>query len=362
MNLTDYMSDAIKKIMEGALKSSMKNPRESTFLLKYILSEASAAKKRSISEEEGTHIPPFLIASIASTCNLFCKGCYARANHACGEQHKKEELSAERWGELFQEAAKLGVSFILLAGGEPLTRRDVIEQAAAYPEIIFPVFTNGTMLDDTYLAVFDKKRNLIPVLSIEGNEAQTDARRGDGVYRTLTNAMGSMNRAGILYGASVTVTAENAAAVTDDAFIGMLNQQGCKLVFFVEYVPVAESTASLAPGDRERAILEERQSCLRREYETMIFLSFPGDEKHVGGCLAAGRGFFHINAVGSAEPCPFSPYSDTSLKDGSLADALQSPLFGRLNERGLLSGEHSGGCALFSKEQEVRQLLLQPTL
>ncbi len=359
MNLTDYMSNSIQNIVQEALKSSLKNPKESAFLLQFALAAAAAQKKRSASEKHGIHIPPFLIASIASTCNLYCKGCYARANHACGELHKKEELSAERWGELFRQAEELGISFVLLAGGEPFMRRDVIEQAAARTNIIFPIFTNGTMLDEAYLTLLEKRRNLIPVLSIEGDEAQTDARRGQGVYQTLAGAMERLTRKGVLYGASVTVTAENINEVTGTDFIDMLYRQGCKLVFFVEYVPVEESTVSLAPGDRERAILEEKQSSLRQKYDTMIFLSFPGDEKKVGGCLAAGRGFFHINAAGSAEPCPFSPYSDTSLKNGSLLDALQSPLFRTLNEDGLLSKEHSGGCTLFQEEQQVRQLLQQ---
>jgi MoaA/NifB/PqqE/SkfB family radical SAM enzyme len=55
----------------------------------------------------------------------------------------------------------------------------------------------------------------------------------------------------------------------------------------------------------------------------MIFISFPGDEKTSGGCLAAGRGFFHINSHGGAEPCPASPYSDINVRDSSLLD-LQS--------------------------------------
>ena len=89
----------------------------------------------------------------------------------------------------------------------------------------------------------------------------------------------------------------------------------------------------------------------------MVFISFPGDEKSSGGCLAAGRGFFHINAFGGAEPCPFSPYSDTSLKNISLKDALNSPLFLKLRENGNLEKEHIGGCVLFEQEQEVKKLL-----
>jgi MoaA/NifB/PqqE/SkfB family radical SAM enzyme len=89
----------------------------------------------------------------------------------------------------------------------------------------------------------------------------------------------------------------------------------------------------------------------------MLFLSFPGDEKDTGGCLAAGRGFFHISVNGDAEPCPFSPYSDTNIRDKSLLEALQSPLFSKLTETGMLNSQHTGGCVLFDKQNEVKALI-----
>ena len=91
--------------------------------------------------------------------------------------------------------------------------------------------------------------------------------------------------------------------------------------------------------------------------QEMVFIAFPGDEKSSGGCLAAGRGFFHINAMGGAEPCPFSPYSDVSLKNMTLKEALKSPLFQKLQENGNLEKEHIGGCVLFEQEEQVKQLL-----
>ena len=89
----------------------------------------------------------------------------------------------------------------------------------------------------------------------------------------------------------------------------------------------------------------------------MIFISFPGEEKDMGGCLAAGRGFFHIAANGDAEPCPFSPYSDTNLRDIPLKDALRSPLFTKLKSEGILQKEHTGGCVLFEQKDAVSSLL-----
>lgn len=356
MNLTEYMNAAIAGIVGDALRVSLKNPRESAFLLRAAASQQKAAERRRAAEAAGRHVPPFLIASIAARCNLHCAGCYARANRSCSDS-AAGELAADRWDRIFGEAEELGVSFLLLAGGEPLTRRDVLERAAGHPGLIFPVFTNGTMFDG-FLDLFDAHRNLIPVLSIEGGREETDARRGAGTYRLLERAMEDLNRRGILYGASVTVTKKNLEQVSGSGFADGLERSGCRLVFFVEYVPVDPETAELAPGGAGRMVLGRRLEALRSE-SRMLFLSFPGDEKVLGGCLAAGRGFFHINARGGAEPCPFSPYSDCSLRDGTLSQALDSALFRRLREKGLTEAEHAGGCALFARESEVRALLAE---
>jgi len=169
--------------------------------------------------------------------------------------------------------------------------------------------------------------------------------------------MDQLNEKGILYGASVTVTTENVATVASIDFFQKLYDKGCRAIIFVEYVPVTDATRHLAPTDKEREILADEQQNLRKTYGDAIFLSFPGDEKYSGGCLAAGRGFFHINVDGSAEPCPFSPYSDINLKDCTLREALKSPLFRKLNDSGMLLEEHDGGCLLFQKEKEVMQLI-----
>lgn len=368
--LTAYLGGGIERLVRDALAASWHNPREAAYLLRYTQAAKRALRKRACLAKQGTAVPPFLIASITSSCNLQCKGCYARANHICSDSgnqclqggettsspNVKTLLSENRWDELFCEAQTIGVSFILLAGGEPLLRREVIQKAARHKDILFPVFTNGTVLDDELLRLFHKNRNLVPVLSVEGDAVTTDERRGSGVYDKLTKTMVAFSQKGMLFGASVTVTTENIGVVTCDAFLQELMQDGCRIVFYVEYVPADGVSEHLAPTDAEREQLENRLSELRADGGDMLYLSFPGDEKSTGGCLAAGRGFFHINPYGAAEPCPFSPYSDSSVASGSLLDALKSPLFAGLKESGLVGGEHIGGCALFLHEQEVKAL------
>ncbi len=355
--LTAYMNGAVMRLVANAIKSTLKNPKETAFFIEFQAAIQKANKMRLEREKEGIHIPAFLISSITDSCNLHCKGCYARENKICGESTGEPILSEKNWMAIFKEAQELGISFHLLAGGEPLMRREVILQAAKVNKVIFPIFTNGLMIDAEYLKLFSDHRNLIPVISIEGGREETDQRRGVGTYDRLIHNMKELQKMKVLYGASITVTSENIKEVTSYEYIKSLKDIGCRLVFFIEYVPVSKGTEYLTLSETDRAYLEEHQSMLRSKYEDVIFLSFPGDEQYMGGCLAAGRGFFHINPHGGAEPCPFSPYSDCNLKDHSLLEALQSPLFKKLNEMGLVGGDHKGGCALFEQEAEVRAIL-----
>lgn len=355
--LTQYMNNSIAGMVKGVLGETLKNPRETAYLLKLMEHTKKNGQKRLTFETAGQHVPAFMISSITHSCNLTCKGCYARANGTCADIPRQPLMSAAEWGEIFRQAAELGVSFNLLAGGEPLLRRDVLEEAAKVESILFPVFTNGTLLNEEYISLFHAHRNLVPILSLEGGVVRTDERRGPGTYQKLMEAMQNLRQKGILFGVSLTVMRENMAELTFDAFLSELQRQGCRVVFYVEYVPVDESTRDLALSAENVAFMEQRLNVLRNQYPSLLFLSFPGDEKFLGGCLAAGRGFFHVNPYGAAEPCPFSPYSDRSLKACTLLEALNSPFFVRLREAALVGGGHTGGCALFEQESRVKELL-----
>lgn len=356
-DIQEYMTKGVERVVKDAIRATLKNPRESAYMAKFALSSKAASAKRKKMEENGEHVPPFLIASITSSCNLHCAGCYSRCNSATKDAEPVNQLSDEDWRNVFDEAEELGVSFILLAGGEPLLRRGVIEAAGKKPSILFPIFTNGTFMNEQYFEEFDKCRNLVPIMSIEGGLEATDSRRGAGVYDKLISNMDALKERGLIFGASVTVTTENIKEVSSEHFITMLSEKGCKAVIFVEFVPVSEDSEHLAPGDEDREYLKKEIERLRVEHEEMVFVSFPGDEKSSGGCIAAGRGFFHINSHGGAEPCPFSPYSDINVKDTSLREALKSELFLKLQSQGVLLDDHKGGCVLYEKRQQVEGLL-----
>ena len=359
--LAEYMSGSIRNIMTKAYKNVLSNPREAKFAYKMQrLFEKSEKLRSKMAETEGLDVPPFLISSISTTCNLHCKGCYARSNGIAedAEADRKQTLTPQQWRDIFTEAASMGINFSLLAGGEPMMRRDILEQVAEVKDMIFPIFTNGTLIGPTYMEFLRKHLNMVPIISIEGTAMGTDERRGRGVFNRAMQSMQLLKQEDLFFGTSITVTTENLPLVTSREFIDQLRSYGCKIVFFIKYVPTEAGTEHLAFNDEHVAqmesILEER----RTDYSDIIFLSFPGDEKALGGCLASGRGFFHIGPDGSAEPCPFSPFSDSNVAEMGVRKALQSPLFRKIRAARALGWEHTGGCTLFEHREEIEKMVI----
>jgi MoaA/NifB/PqqE/SkfB family radical SAM enzyme len=195
----------------------------------------------------------------------------------------------------------------------------------------------------------------MPVVSLEGNREQTDDRRGAGVYDSVMRTLTLLSRKRVMFGGSITLTSENFNTVLSREYVFALVELGMKLFFFVEYVPFDPATETLEVTSCQKAELPARLESLRAEFPA-IFLDFPGDEAAFGGCLASGRGFVHINATGSVESCPFAPYSDSSVADVALSDALSSPVLSRIRALQEDLG-HTGGCTLFENRDRVEALL-----
>jgi MoaA/NifB/PqqE/SkfB family radical SAM enzyme len=350
--LENIINRSIKNLFYDAFRVSLKSLSQAWFILRTIKAQKKAARIRDFWEHQNLHIPPFAIISVTRTCNLKCKGCYAQV-------HNKPdgiELSIGNFENILNQANELGISIILIAGGEPLVRPEILKVTKKFPSIIFPLFTNGLLIDKNFIKIFKEQKNLVPILSVEGYEEETDERRGRGTYNKIKEAMQELKVNNIFYGTSITVTRANYEVVFSDIFLQNLLVSGCKLFFFVEYVPVQEGTENLVLTDMQRSNILSLMNSYRERFPA-LFIAFPGDEEALGGCLAAGRGFIHISPEGNVEPCPFAPYSDANLNKLSLKEALGSKLLNiiRLNHDFLQDG--SSGCVLWEKRESVEYLL-----
>lgn len=362
-DLTNMMNRSIGRLAKTAISIALSDYSGAKTLLNTLRYQKKAGVIRSRQEKKGIHVPPFIIASIVRACNLKCTGCYDKAKQegslpdGQGCSNTPVELDENTWARVFGEARDIGVSFILLAGGEPLLKEAVIRECIHFPEIVFPVFTNGLLINETWLNYFAEARNIVPVISIEGDEALTDERRGAGVYSKLMQNLSLLKKRKILFGSSITLTSSNYDCVLSEEYIRFLVDSGSRVFFFIEYIPFDSSTEYLVVSEAQKNMLKERLEKLRVVFPA-IFLAFPGDESAFGGCLASGRGFVHINASGGVESCPFAPYSDTSVSRSPLSEAISSSMLTKIRDLQETLG-HNGGCTLFENREKVEALLAQ---
>jgi MoaA/NifB/PqqE/SkfB family radical SAM enzyme len=347
------LDESIERTVRQAMRIVVANPSLALFAANTLLTQNKAARLRDRYSREGILVPAVLIVSITNRCNLSCKGCYMRAQH----RQSAPEMNPDQLRSVVIQAAELGVSFIVFAGGEPLVRKDeILRLAQEFPGIVFAVFTNGLLIDELLATAFARQKNIVPVLSFEGFERETDARRGEGVFRHLMSTCAILNRQKIFFGCSLTVTRANHALVTDEAFIGRMIEAGCRIFTFVEYVPIQPDTEDLFLTGPQRESLIACIGDFSRKFPA-LFIGFPGDEEIFGGCLSAGRGFIHVSASGDLEPCPAAPFSDANLTNVPLKDALQSSFLEKIRSHHEKLTETEGGCALWTNREWVSAIL-----
>jgi MoaA/NifB/PqqE/SkfB family radical SAM enzyme len=350
IDFNKILNSSLRLFFKDALRAAVTNPSQAVFFIKTLSWQRRASQIRKGWEKTGLHVPPILIFSVTSKCNLHCKGCY----HQALRQGPYRDISDERLRRAIVEARELGVSFIVLGGGEPLMRPNILDIPKEYPEIMFLMFTNGLLIDDAVLKKMNEKRNVVPLLSLEGYQTDTDERRGKGVYEMLQGSITKLEENGVFWGTSLTLTRNNFDEVTDEGFVKKLVDAGCRLFMLVEYTPVKEGTEDWVLTETQRLKLVGRRDLFRKKYRA-VFVALPWDEEEIGGCLSAGRGFIHISAEGDVEPCPFIPYSDTNLNNVSLKEALQSKMLKTIRENHEQL-EETHGCALWQKREWVKSL------
>lgn len=85
-DLQKHIENGVEKIISDAVKATLRDPKQSAFFARFAAASAKASKRRIELEEQGEHVPAFLIASITSSCNLHCAGCYARGLHTAPDE------------------------------------------------------------------------------------------------------------------------------------------------------------------------------------------------------------------------------------------------------------------------------------
>lgn len=310
---------------------------------------------RSNREKLGCNIPWVVLLDPTSACNLKCKGCWA------AEYGHKSNLSLDELRKIIRESKELGTHFFMFTGGEPLVRKDdILTLVRENQDCIFLAFTNGTLVDDKFCEDMKKAGNLALALSVEGTEETTDARRGDGVYQKVIEAMKLLKKHKCLFGTSVCYTSANYMAVTSDEFYDMEIEMGAKFAWYFHYMPIgsdADTALLLSPAQREHVYRAIREKRAQRGGKPIFTVDFQNDGEFVGGCIAGGRNYFHVNSEGDVEPCVFIHYSDSNIREKSILECLKSPLFKQYYKGQPFNDNMLRPCPMLENPQALREIV-----
>lgn len=271
------------------------------------------------------NIPWLILMDPTAACNMRCTGCWAAEY---GHQHN---LPFEKLDDIVTQGKELGIYFYMFTGGEPLLRKnDILRLCEKHNDVEFHAFTNSTLIDEAFCEECVKVGNLSFSLSLEGFEKENDGRRGAGHFRSAMRAMDLMNHYGLIYGTSVCYTRDNVEAVTSDEFLDLEVEKGCMFSWYFHFMPTGNGASpELMPTPEQRKYMVRRIREVRSNTggKSIYTMDFQNDGEFVGGCIAGGRNYFHINSNGDAEPCVFIHYSNANVNDHTLLEILKSPLF-----------------------------------
>ena len=273
-------------------------------------------------EKYQCNIPWAILLDPTSACNLHCTGCWAADyGHALN-------LSYDDIDSIITQGKELGVHIYIYTGGEPLVRKkDLIKLCEAHPDCAFLCFTNATLIDEEFCQEMIRVKNFVPAISAEGDEASTDSRRGEGTYQKVDEAMDLLREHGLPFGVSICYTSVNSPSVTSEEYFDWLIEKGALFAWIFTYMPVGKDAPTdlmPTPEQREKLYLFVDKM---RQTKPLFTLDFQHDGEYVGGCIAGGRRYLHINAAGDVEPCVFIHYSNANIHDSTLLDCLRSPIF-----------------------------------
>ena len=306
-------------------------------------------------EKYNCNIPWLILFDPTQACNMHCVGCWS------GTYGHKSNLTFEDMDKIVTEGKGLGAHLFMMTGGEPMVRKkDVLRLCEKHQDCQFAAYTNSTLIDQALCDEVKRLGNLIFMVSIEGTPETNDARRGDGHYAAVMKAMDLMKENGIIFGTSICYTRQNIEAVTDEKFLRMLADKGAHFGFYFHYMPVGKNAVvDLMPTVEQRKEMIRKIRYVRSNDCDIEFfpMDFQNDGEYVGGCIAGGRNYFHINANGDAEPCVFIHYSNTNIKNNTILEMLQSPLFMAYHEGQPFNRNHLRPCPMLENPQLLKEMV-----
>jgi MoaA/NifB/PqqE/SkfB family radical SAM enzyme len=354
-DITSDPDNSMNKLIARVLTELSPKCRKK-FLVNYFVNSGliGQAVSEELKKKNDCNIPWAILMDPTAACNLKCTGCWA------AEYNKGDSLTYEDLDKIIKEGKELGIYMYIYSGGEPLVRKaDIIKLAEAHDDCMFLAFTNATLVDEKFAKDLERVGNFMLAISVEGFESETDMRRGNGTYSKVIEAMDILKKHGVGFGFSTCYHSKNVEVVGSDEYVDYLIQKGCLFGWYFTYMPLGkDAVLELLVAPEQREFMYHRVRSMRGE-KPVFLMDFWNDGEYVGGCIAGGRNYLHINSNGDVEPCAFIHYSNVNIKEASLLEALKSPLFMQYKQNQPFNKNHLRPCPLLDNPEKLKEMVLK---
>ncbi len=246
---------------------------------------------------------------VTDNCNLACRHCY----HLRGREHTRHaEVAAQTWQARLDELRAAGVRFLLLVGGEPALRLDLLAAACSQFPFVYAI-TNGTI-------PIPRALRLRLFVSLDGIGQTNDVIRGRGVFeRVLANYAGD-ERVVI----NMVLSADNSADL--EPLVCLSRSQGWRGLVCNLYTPARGDNDPRTLNDDQRAMLVAELRRVKARHPRQLLLSpemiaWYARADHRDFCYWGDR-VLHYDLAWHRRRC----FADADCANcGCLGGALQSP-------------------------------------
>jgi MoaA/NifB/PqqE/SkfB family radical SAM enzyme len=296
--------------------------------------------------------PAFIMIYVTEACNLSCSGCWVSKDGA-------KSMSPEQLDGIIQSCKKEKSYFFGILGGEPLMYKGLFDIFAKHKDCYFQLFTSGTMLTDEVAQRMKKLGNVTPLISIEGLETESDARRGkDDVYRRTLEGVRACKKAKLIIGAAASICKSNFDELVNRRYLELLAKEGVHYLWYYIYRPVGSQPNPENALDREQILALRRFIVEQRRSAPLQIIDAYWDDKGRALCPAAVGISHHISPAGAVEFCPPLQMSKDFLNENgtNLKEIFANSTF--LADLRKMTAEQSRGCIILENPELMVDFLV----
>ena len=264
--------------------------------------------------------PHAVTMAVTQQCNARCVHCSAYRRSSA------RSLTTEEWCSVVDQCAAMGMTDLIITGGEPLLRPDLetIIRRIVENGCVADLFTNGSLLTPENLRMLREAGCDTIFVSLDSPYAEEhDALRGvNGLYDAAVEGIRRAVEMGMGVGISTYMGKEQVRKGYHYKYLDLAKELGVRELTIFDLVPTGKLIKNdeliLTDMEREEVRKIHEGQWKDRKGPRVCYMAHVNDP-HIMGCFGV-KWQIHITHNGYVTPCDFNPLHFGNVREEPLAD------------------------------------------